>query len=111
MDQSSVNISLYLLFHVRIIYNESSQKPVACPSLNAWALVKRGDNQLQAVAAQQPQQPLMSSADVSALGAQRNFIGFSSLSGKIARTVKKWEIYRPAHISKLGGILCPVKGI
>lgn len=75
IDQSSVNLSLYLLFHVFIIYNESSQEPAACASLNEWTLVKRGDNQLQAGAVQQPQQPLMSSADVSALGAQRNFIG------------------------------------
>lgn len=71
-----------------------------------------GDNQLQAGTSKPRQQATHDPADVSALGGQKKFYRvFPPFWGKIARTVKKWEIYRPACISKLGGILCPIKGI
>lgn len=80
--------------------------------LSARTLVKRGDNQLQAGTSKPRQQATHDSSRCFCFGGPEEILqGFSSLLGKIARTVKKWEIYRPACISKLGGILCPIKGI
>lgn len=82
------------------------------PSLSAWTLVRLGEiiNSSRGHAA--------APASCSRLqqmfllwGANRNFIGSFLPFRENCQNSQKWEIYRPPCISKLGGILYPIKGI
>lgn len=66
----------FFVFHVPIIYNESSQK-VFSVFLNCIDMAKAGEiinSRLKLLSS--ANKLLMTPADVSALGANRNFIGF-----------------------------------
>lgn len=110
MGQSSLNLSLFFSSMFSLFIMSLPRNLSVCSSLSARTLVKLGDNQLQAGTVQQRQHAAHDSSRCFCFGgAKRNFIGFFLPLRENCQNSQKWEIYRLAHISKLGGILCPIK--